>query len=224
VTNPSTDDQALFGALTARLQGQLSDPKAAEAFARYVYDVVLTWRPPAIPVETADTVIAFSLGLRAEDVDDPMAVAGPVNEQITAAVVEIARRNPAIRVFAQWEIARVLHLRHGMTNAFSVERVVTPEGTTYLSTRGVAEGAIVEAGGDPSALGKTVVAGHHDHAWRCVDVCRRLGIDAYAPEGIPLATGYDDQSLQNFTHSPDVWQIYDLAIRIGEERVRRIGG
>jgi hypothetical protein len=37
-------------------------------------------------------------------------------------------------------------------------------------------------------------------------ICRRLGTDAYAADGV--------QSVQNCTHTPDIWQIYDLAIRV----------
>lgn len=218
------EDRELRDALAARVRRQVSDPDAGDRLAAYLFEVALTWRPEEISLDSIDTIIAFSFGLRNEDETDPMAVAGPVNEEIAAVVADLANRRPQAKVYAQWEIARVLHGRYGLTRAFSVERVRDANGIIYLSTRGVAEGAIAHAGNVPAALGTVATVGHHDHAWRCVDVCRRLGLDAWVAQGVALPTRYDGQSLQNFTHSADVWQIYDLAIRIGEERQRRIGG
>jgi hypothetical protein len=216
-------DNVLLAAMVERLQGQLSDPAAAARLAQYLFDVALTWRPATVALDQVDTIIAFSLGLREEVDGDPMAVAGPVNEEIAGIVADMAAKRPEAQIYAQWEIARVLHHRYGLAEVFSVERVINERGMVYLSTQGVAEGAIAEAGSDPAALGITAAVGHHDHAWRCVDMCRRLGIDAYVAEGVQLATGYDARSAQNFTHTPDIWQIYDLAIRVGQERGKLIG-
>jgi hypothetical protein len=209
--------------LSRRLQDQTSDPEAADRLAKSIFDVALTWRPDETPVQTVDTIIAFALGLREEVPDEPMAVAGPVNEDIAASVVALANQRPGVRIYAQWEIARVLHGKYNLANAVSIERQSDENGQLYLSTWGVAQQAIDDVGGDPSALGKVAVMAHTDHAWRCVNFCRALGIDAYVASGISLATGYDPLSVQPFTITADNWLIYDLALRVGGERQRILG-
>ena len=219
----TAEEERLRTAMALRLRRQLSDPDAADRLAAWLLEVALTWRPVETQVASIDTIIAFSFGLREEDPSDPMAVAGPVNKELAALVASLAARLPEAKIYAQWEIARVLHGRYGLKQVVSIERVVNGKGIVYLSTRGVAEGAIADAGGDPAALGRVCAVGHHDHAWRCADVCRRLGLDAYVAADVPLPMSYDEHSIQNFTRSADIWQIYDLAVRVSEERHRLIG-
>jgi len=217
-----TEDEALRAAIARRLRGQLSDAAAADRLAAILFDTALTWRPEEIEVEDADTVIAFALGLREEDPAHPIAVAGPVNEEIAASVMAIVEKRPGVRVYAQWEIARVLHGRFGLDQAVSIERQNGPDGELYLSTWGVAEQSIAHGGGT-AALGKVLAVGHHDHVWRCVQFCRVLGLDAYAPADIALAKSYDEKSTQRFTLTADDWIIYDLCVRMQGERHRQMG-
>ncbi|MEJ1964522.1 MAG: hypothetical protein WDO56_24420 [Gammaproteobacteria bacterium] len=216
-------DEEVIAAVTRRLVAQVSDPAAAARLARYLFDVVLTWRPPTIPVASIDSIIAYSLGFRLHEDESIEPAPGPINEQLADCMAKLAAAVPRAKLYAQWEVARVLHSKHGLENVVSIERVYTEKGEmTYLSTAGVTEQILTMAGG-PASLGRTVVIGHHDHAWRCWDVCKRRGIDAYAAEGLQLPADYDPLSGQSFTRSADVWQIYDLAVRIGEERRRLIG-
>ncbi|MEJ0037964.1 MAG: hypothetical protein WDO68_18125 [Gammaproteobacteria bacterium] len=223
IKRDAISDEEVISAVTRRLVAQVGDPAAAARLAQYLFDVALTWRPPTIPVASIDSIIAYSLGFI--DREDPTLepLPGPINEQLADCMAKLVAAAPRAKRYAQWEVARVLDSKYGMKDVVSLERLYTDKGEMiYLSTAGVTD-QILEREGGPAALGKTAVIGHHDHAWRCWDVCKRRGIDAYAAEGLQLPTDYDPRSGQNFTRNADVWQIYDLAIRIGDQRRRLIG-
>jgi hypothetical protein len=76
------------------LTAELGDPADAAAFARFVQDDVLTWRPPAADATSFRTLLAFTFGNRMES--NGNRAPGPVNEAIAAVAAEVQRRSSAV--------------------------------------------------------------------------------------------------------------------------------
>ncbi len=139
------------------------------------------------------------------------------------AVVEAQRRSHAAVVYAQWEIASFLSAQKGIGRVVAINPVVAPDHSIkYLSTDGVAEAAVTDAGGDAAKLGRICVIGHHDHVKRCVEVSRARGMDAWAMEGLSLPPNYDAESDQPWTRDRETYLIHDMAAQLFQIRAARI--
>ena len=217
------DNAALRGLLTAALEAQLGDRQAAEATARRILDVALSWSAPSAPMERLDGVIAYAFGNRlrpgagagpdvplADRLPDP----GPVNAALAETVMALHRLKP-VRIYAQWEIARFLRDRHGLNDVVSIEPETGPGGEiVYLSTDGVARAAAAadQARTDPAAA--LAVVAHRDHARRCVQATRTAGFEAFVASEIPLPAVYDPDSGQPWTRRRDIYLLHDMAAQL----------
>jgi hypothetical protein len=75
----------------------------------------------------------------------------------------------------------------------------------------------------PATLGCVGVVAFADHLPRCVATARRLGFDAFAPEGVAMPHTYDPQSGQAWCRSRLAYLLHDIMIRITERRSAVVG-
>jgi len=206
------------------LERVLADPGLAAKLAPVLLDVGFTWEAPTQPASGFQTIIAYSFGNRAALPGPSTPAPGPVNHELAMAVHEAQRRSHATVVYAQWEIASFLSGREGIAEVVAINPVIAQDKSAkYLSTHGVAEAAIVHAGGAAAKLGRVCVIGHHDHAKRCVEVSRARGMDAWAMEGLSLPAAYDSESDQPWTREREIYLIHDMAAQLMQIRAARLG-
>lgn len=201
----------------------LADPELAAKLAPVLLDVGFTWDAPSQPASSFRTIIAYSFGNRPALPDTSGPAPGPINRELAAAAVEAQRRSHAAVIYAQWEIASFLNAQGGLGRVVAINPVVAPDhSVTYLSTDGVAEAAIADAGGDAAKLGRVCVVGHHDHVKRCVEVSRARGMDAWAMDGLSLPANYDAESDQPWTRNREIYLIHDMAAQLMQIRAARL--
>ncbi|KVT56049.1 hypothetical protein WK95_15395 [Burkholderia ubonensis] len=216
---PAVSDAELTRQMVGKLTAELGDASTAGTVAPYLMDIGFTWDLPTIPAAQIDRIVAYSFGNRANAASGNTPVGGgnqvalpdpgPVNEALADAVYRI-RQLKSVQVYAQWEIARFLASKYGMTDVRSIEPVVAKDGTiTYLSTDGVAA-AIVALEGSAAAMGNVGVVGHRDHAKRCIQTSRARGMKAAAVAEVPLPLQYDAQSGQAWTRRRDLYLVHDM--------------
>ena len=217
------ENAALQGLLAAALEAQLGDRETAEITARRILETALSWTPPTAPMARLDGIIAYAFGNRlrpaaAASVDAPLderlADPGPVNAGLADIVAALHRLRP-VRIYAQWEIARVLRDRHALQEVVSIEPELGDDGRIiYLSTDGVARAAAAldRARADPAAA--LAVVAHHDHARRCVQITRAAGFAAFVAAEVPLPSDYDPQSGQTWTRRRDIYLLHDMLAQL----------
>jgi len=201
--------------LAERLAAELDDRETADALARTLVEIALTWRARAVPVEEIRTIIGFTFGNRMAPSGNR--APGPVNQALADIAVRLHQATGA-RVWAQWEVAEAIGERLG---ADALEAIYPARDTTaeprFLSTGGVVE-AVVSRGGGAAALGTVAVVAVRDHAWRCVDLCRRHGLHAGVPAGWTLPELYDPDSGQPWTRERLAYLLHDLHCRALDRR------
>ncbi|UXN75397.1 hypothetical protein N8D56_11795 [Devosia sp. A8/3-2] len=165
-------------AMADHLAVELGDQTAADGLAEILFKDALTRSAPTVAPAAIKTIVAFAFGNRpnTESGNTPtdgtaqlaLPDPGPINALLADKVAEISAVQPEAKIYAQWEIARYLVDKHKLTQTVSIEPVINADGTiTYLSTVGVAEAIIADAG-SAEALGQIAVVGHRDHSKRCV--------------------------------------------------------
>ncbi|MFI6648898.1 hypothetical protein ACIBI8_14930 [Streptomyces sp. NPDC050529] len=200
--------------MRAVLTAELADRDAAKALAPLLHDVGFDWHPETAPPADCDFILAFGFGNRPPaGGGDPAKVRyepGPVNEELADAVARVRARRD-VPVYAQWEIARFLDFKYGMSDVTSIEPVVAPDGTiTYLSTDGVAAQVAEARKRVPGGAGTACVIGFRDHHKRCVQTTRDRGLKAYAPRGFSMPHTYDPESGQPWTRRRDLYLVNDM--------------
>lgn len=120
-----------------------------------------------------------------------------------------ARRD--VPVYAQWEIARFLDSKYGMSDVTSIEPSIAPDGTiTYLSTDGVAAQVVEARKQVPGGIGAACVIEFRDYHKRCVRTTRDRGTKAYAPRGLTMPHTYATESGQAWTRRCDLYLAHDV--------------
>ncbi|MFF1836372.1 hypothetical protein ACFVXE_19505 [Streptomyces sp. NPDC058231] len=216
-TPASAADRSATGLLPhmrAVLASELDDRNTAEVLIPHVYDVGFDWHPETAPPAECDFVVAYAFGNRPPvGGGDPTKVRyepGPVNEQLADTVAKVRARRD-VPVYAQWEIARFLDSKYGMSDVTSIEPVIAPDGTiTYLSTDGVAAQVLEARKKAPGGIGTACVIGFRDHHKRCVQTTRDRGMKAYAPHGFAMPHTYDTESGQAWTRRRDLYLVHDM--------------
>jgi hypothetical protein len=210
-------DAELESAIEAKLTTQLGNSDVAAYTAKFLMDEILTWKGEELPIEEADTILAFAFGNRV--ILNGNQVPGPMNVALADTVVEIYKQT-GIPVYAQWEIAQSIGDRIPVKHLTSINPKIAADGTlTYLSTDGVAAAAVQLSGGN---MGKTVVVGFYEHSLRTINTSKSVGIDAYAPEDIELPHDYDPQSGQAWTRDAKTFVMHEIGNRSINERTRLI--
>lgn len=225
-------DAELQRQMNARLAVQLKDTAAAEQISPQVLDFALTWQPPTIAVSRLNRIVAYGFGNRpnAQSGNTPtnggnqaaLPDPGPVNEKLADTVHAIYQQHP-VKVYAQWEIARFLKSKYGLTDMVSIEPVTNPDGSiTYLSTDGVAAKVVELEQNNATAMGVVGVIGFRDHVKRCVLTSRDRGMNAFAPEGVEMPGEYDAQSGQSWTRRRDLYLLHDMSAQVQRLRAMAI--
>lgn len=211
--------------LVERLAGELGSRVVAQKLAPWLLDAMLNWSYPQMPVQEADSIVAYSFGNRIPegaltDAALPGPIPGPINARLAQAVVAIrSARN--VPVYAQWEIATLLQDTYRMDRVVPIYPERDASGKeVYLSTEGVAK-AVVHHAGSASALGRVAVVGHRDHVKRCIIVSRASGMAAAAAvSGVALPIEYDPLSGQAWTRSRDLYLLGDVLAQLAMTRAR----
>jgi hypothetical protein len=213
---------ALPGEVREALGQALGDAELAARLAPVLLDVGFTWSPPTQPARAFRTIVAYSFGNRAPEPGSSRPAPGPINQELAIAVQEAQHRSGASVIYAQWEIAGFLGRQEGAAKIVAVEPVIAADhSVTYLSTDGVAQTAVTDAGGAAN-LGRVCVVAHHDHAKRCVETSRARGMDAWGMEGLTLPVNYDRASDQPWTRDRETYLIHDMAAQLFMIRAARI--
>ena len=206
--------------LVARLSAELGDAVIARALAAIVAADTLDWTAPMIAVPRIQTILGFTFGNRMEA--NGNRTPGPVNQALAVIAARLAEATGA-PLIAQWEVAEpAADLLAG--------RKVQPifpgrDGRgepVYLSTLGVLEE--IARTTPPASFGVVGVVAFADHLPRCVATARRLGFDAYAPEGIAMPAEYDPLSGQSWCRSRLPYLVHDMMLRLTERRAAMLGG
>ncbi|MGR5063655.1 hypothetical protein [Photobacterium sp. DNB22_13_2] len=212
-------DADLQAAITVKLTEQLKDEKVAAHTADFIMKNLLTWQGEPLPIDQADSIIAYAFGNRIAENGNQSP--GPMNTALADTVVEIYEKNSK-PVYAQWEIAQEIGDRIDAKDLTAIYPKVGSDGTIiYLSTIGVAE-EIVKLAGGTDKLGKAVVVGFYEHSLRTINTSKDAGIDAYAPEGVELPNQYDEQSGQPWTRDALIFVMHEIRNRGTNERTRLI--
>jgi hypothetical protein len=209
----------LHAMLEAHLHSELGDADTARALADAVYADALSWRAPTVAVGRITTLFAFTFGNRM--LPNGNREPGPVNEALADVVAGLHAETGA-RVYAQWEVAAALHGRVSDALMTTINPVRDARGEpVYLGTTAVLEGIVQTA--PPATLGCVGVVAFADHQHRCAATARRLGFDAFAPEGVAMPRTYDPQSGQAWCRSRLAYLLHDIMIRITERRCALVG-
>ena len=200
--------------MLAALSKEIDDSASARTLVPHIEDVGFDWQPDTAPVAQLDFIVAYAFGNRLPagggDPAKVLADPGPTNEALADAVAAVLARRQ-VHVYAQWEIARWLKSKYGISNLTSVEPVIAADGTiTYLSTDGVAAQVLAARAKLPGGIGTAAVVGFRDHIKRCVQTTRDRGMAAFAPAGIPMPGTYDPQSGQPWTRRRDLYLVHDM--------------
>lgn len=215
----SLTDEQLQEAIEIKLTDQLQDKDVAAHTAEFLMNEILTWQGEPLPLDQADTILAYAFGnrLKQNGNQEP----GPMNEALADVVVELHKKTGK-PVYAQWEIAQSIGDRISPEFLTSINPQIAADGTiVYLSTIGVADEVVKQAGG-VDKLGKTIVVGFYEHSLRTISTSRDAGIEAYAPEGVALPHEYDPESGQAWTRDAKTFVMHEIRNRATNERTRLI--
>jgi hypothetical protein len=203
---------ALERLLAEHLATELGDPATGAALAETLLEIGLTWRAPTVMAQDIRTIVAFTFGNRMAPSGNR--TPGPVNQALAELALRLHEATGA-PVWAQWEVAEAIggRLRDDALVAIYPERDASAE-PRFLSTGGVVE-AVVSRGGGSGTVG---VVALRDHAWRCVELCRRHGLQAGIPEGWALPEQYDSDSGQPWTRERLTYLLHDLHCRALDRR------
>jgi hypothetical protein len=210
-----TDRRPDIGALLAQhLEAELGDRATAQAFAALLVEDALSWQAPAVPLAEVRTIIGFTFGNRMQP--NGNREPGPVNAALADIAVRLHRATGA-RVWAQWEVAEAIGGRLGgdALQAIYPARDANAE-PRYLNTAAVVEAILARNPG--AALGTVAVVALRDHAWRCVQICRRHGLSAGVPQGWAMPDAYDPDSGQPWTRDRLTYLLHDLHCRALDRR------
>jgi hypothetical protein len=207
----------LFAALAAHLAEELGDAATARALTELLQEDALAWRAPVAAPERITTILGFTFGNRM--LANGNRLPGPVNEALADVAVRLHAQSGA-PIYAQWEVAEAIGTRvpSDRVSAIHPTRDERAE-PRYLSTSGVID-AVARRAGDPAALGVVGIVAFADHARRCVDTARRVGMDAHVPAGYALPRDYDAQSGQPWCRNRLAYLMHDIALRAAERRDR----
>ena len=216
-------------AMVARLSDEWDDPAVAEQvvvaigpdglaawekkvpMAEVATTPLLAYRTPTRPAGDIDSLVVFAFGNRvaADGTLEP----GPVNQALADTTAAFVADHP-VPVFAQWEVARLLDAA-GVKGVTSIEPTTGPDGqVVYLSTRGVADAIVTEAGATGTQLGTAGVVCFADHEGRCLLNAAAAGIAGTAVQGVELPSTYDPQSGQAWTRDRVSYLVTDLGGRL----------
>ena len=210
-------DAELKSAIEARLTAQLGNKDVAAHTAKFLMDEILTWKGEELPIDEADSILAYAFGNRV--IPNGNQVPGPMNEALADTVVYIYKQTEK-PVYAQWEIAQSIGDRIPAKHLTFINPKIAADGSlTYLSTDGVAAAAVKLSGGN---MGKTIVVAFYEHSLRTINTSKSVGIDAYAPEDIELPHDYDPQSGQAWTRDAKTFVMHEIGNRAINERGRLI--
>ncbi|GMU18899.1 MAG: hypothetical protein AMXMBFR12_00910 [Candidatus Babeliales bacterium] len=207
----ATEHSNMRIALEEHLSKELDDAHIAKELATIIVENILAWKAPTIATQEINTIIAFAFGNRI--LPNGNRLPGPMNESLAGLVVQLHKETNA-PVYAQWEIAEAIGNRIAPEKITVINPTLDAQANViYLSTAGVAS-AILKHVGDPQKLGKVAVIAFHDHLYRCIQISRNAGIDAYVPEGYCMPNKYDKHSGQPWTCDRFTYLITDIKARI----------
>ena len=198
-------------ALEDYLTNELTDACIAKELATMLAENILAWKAPTIAPEQITTIVAFAFGNQI--MPNGNRIPGPMNEALADLVMQLHIKTNA-PVYAQWEIAEAIGNRIPSEKIIVINPTLDAQANVvYLSTTGVAS-AVLKHVGDPQKLGKVAVIAFHDHLYRCIQITRNAGIDAYVPEGYCMPNKYDKHSGQPWTRDRFTYLITDIKARI----------
>ena len=172
---------------------------------------LLAYKPPRVPANQVDSVVAFSFGYEVGPAGQHLA--GPPNEALAASVATFVRAHP-VPVFAQVEIAQIL-IADGIPHVTTIDSKVGPDGKVqYLSTAGAAAQVVSDAKAQSVNLGTVGVFCFADHVGRCVLTIKAAGMTGGVPTGVVLPDAYDPKSAQPWTRERVGYLSVDLTDRI----------
>lgn len=205
--------------ITRHLAAELGCPTVAGELAEALWDGALSWTAPTLPPAQFGSIMAFTFGNRMRP--NGNRVPGPVNERLADAAVAL-HRVAGRPIFAQWEIAEAIGSR---VAAGDLVAIYPPQDARaeplYLSTGGVV--AQIAQLRDPAAFGAVGVIAFADHMVRCVQIARRFGFVAAAPEGMAMPYEYDADSGQPWCRSRLAYLLHDIMLRITDRRQAELG-
>lgn len=205
------DKQTLALRLHGHLAEQLDHPDLARHYSDLIWELALTWKDATPPAAKTDLFMVFAFGQRRDlngnALPDP--VVGPLLKRL---LNQLADRLGCVNGYVQWEIDQAVGppIPRGMK---IVRPVLNDEDATvhYLSTFDIAANAAKEVS-DPKGA-SVCVLGHRHHVWRCLQIVRSFGFQAWAPYD-ELPTVYDKESSQPWCRSPEAYTLHDLISRL----------
>lgn len=214
------DDKFLPDA-TRKLTEELGDADVAKRLMPFINDAIFTRSPEYISPYEADTIIGLAFGNIPPVSGNPndLAEPGQMNSELALCCAQLYRKKK-MPMYLQWEIARFFQQGNfpdiSLKDVHSIEPIRNADGSLiYLSTEGVVQAIINDHFcGKAHSVGKAATIGHRDHVKRCVMTCRKLDIDACAPEGIFLPAWYDKNSGQAWTRSRDLYVLQDMSVQL----------
>lgn len=202
--------------LAGHLERELGDPDLARRLARLLLEDALSWQAPSLPLARIGTIMAFTFGNRMQP--NGNRVPGPVNAALADLAVRLHEATGA-PVWAQWEVAEAIGERIPEDRLRAIYPPRDAQGEPrYLSTGGVIDAILADGAQGPERLGGIGVVAMRDHAWRCVAICRRRGLEAGVPQGFALPEFYDEESGQAWTRDRLPYLLHDLHCRALDRR------
>lgn len=201
----------LLEQMTDYLASQLeNDIATAEIDAPHILDFALSWQPPEIKISQVERIVAYAFGYRPATTGSSFPDPGPTNAMLADTVYAVYKKNP-VKVYAQWEIAKVLQSKYNIPNLISIEPTVNAKGgVTDLSIDAMAAAIVKMEGGDATAMGIVGVIGFRDNLKTCVLTSRGRGMNAYALDGVRMPGEYDPQSVPVSTRRRDLYLLNDM--------------
>ena len=209
--NTPKSDSDIKTAVEKYLADELDDSIVAKKLAAILVENILAWKTPTLATEQITTIIAYAFGNRI--LPNGNRLPGPMNEALADLAVQLHKQTNA-PVYAQWEIAEAIGDRIAAEKLIVINPLLDAQANiVYLSTAGVAS-AIIKNNGNPQKLGKVAVIAFNDHLYRCIQISRNAGMDAYAPEDYAMPNNYDSQSGQPWTRNRLAYLVTDIKARI----------
>lgn len=201
----------LLEQMTDYLASQLeNDVATADIDAPHILDFALSWQPPQIKISQIDRIVAYAFGYRPAITGSAFPEPGPTNAMLADTVYAVYKKHP-VKVYAQWEIARVLQSKYNIPNLVSIEPAVNAKGgVTDLSTDAMAAAIVKMEGGNAAAMGVVGVIGFRDNLKTCVLTSQGRGMNAYALDGVRMPKQYDPQSVPVYTRRRDLYLLNDM--------------
>ena len=213
-------DDPLHERLAAHLASELRNSDVARELASAIMQDALSWHAPEFAPERMRAIFAFTFGNRM--LPNGNRVAGPVNERLAECALRLHRGSGAA-VYAQWEIAELLHGRIAEDALTPIFPGRDPRGEpVYLGT-GAVIADIAARVGDPASIGPVGVVAFADHLYRAVAGARQAGFNAWAPVGMAMPAEYDADSGQAWCRSRLAYLLHDIMLRVADRRAGLVG-